>query len=345
MVDFLGSERRIHMQPLRGRVAVVAGATRGAGRGIATALGAAGAIVYCSGRSTRAAGATPGRPETIEETAELVTRAGGQGIAQRTDHTVEAEVEALFARVRAEQGRLDVLVNDVWGGDELTEFGKPFWELATPKGFTMLDRAVRAHIITSRHGVPLMIERNSGLIVEITDGDKIGYRGNLFYDLAKTTAIRLAFAMAHDLGERTITALAVTPGFLRSEAMLDRFGVTESNWRDAIAEDPFFAESESPLYVGRAVAALAADPRVHRKRGKVWASWTLMREYGFTDADGRQPDWGRFFTGKIGELVGRGSPYTEFERFLIRARALDIELEHGLADEHWRLQALLARTA
>jgi NAD(P)-dependent dehydrogenase (short-subunit alcohol dehydrogenase family) len=333
------------MQPLRGRVAVVAGATRGAGRGIATALGEAGAIVYCSGRSTRAAGATPGRPETIEETAELVTRAGGAGIAHRTDHTVESEVEALFARVRAEQGKLDILVNDVWGGDELTEFGKSFWELTATKGFTMLDRAVRAHILTSRHGAPLMIERNAGLIVEITDGDKIGYRGNLFYDLAKTTAIRLAFAMAHDLGDRCVTALAVTPGFLRSEAMLDRFGVTEANWRDAIAEDSFFAESETPLYVGRAVAALAADPNVHAKHGKAWASWTLMREYGFTDADGRQPDWGRFFTGTIRELADRGAPYTEFERFLLKARALDIEFEHALADEHWRLQSLLARTA
>ena len=341
----LGTEGGIQMQPLQGRVAVVAGATRGAGRGIATALGESGAIVYCSGRSTRAAGATPGRPETIDETAEIVTRAGGQGIAHRTDHTVASDVEALFARVRAEQGRLDILVNDVWGGDELTEFGKSFWELKTSKGFAMLDRAVRSHILTSRHGAPLMIERNAGLIVEITDGDKIGYRGNLFYDLAKTTAIRLAFAMAHDLGERPITALAVTPGFLRSEAMLDRFGVTEAAWRDAIVQDSFFAESETPLYVGRAVAALAADPDVHAKRGKAWASWTLMREYGFTDADGRQPDWGRFFTSVIRELVERGGPYTEFERFLIRARALDIEFEHGLTAEHAQLDALLAAHA
>jgi NAD(P)-dependent dehydrogenase (short-subunit alcohol dehydrogenase family) len=335
----------VQMQSLQGRVAVVAGATRGAGRGIATALGEAGAIVYCSGRSTRTAGATPGRPETIEETAEIVTRAGGAGIAQRTDHTVEAEVEALFARVRAEQGRLDILVNDVWGGDELTEFGKPFWELTTTKGFTMLDRAVRAHILTSRHGVPLMIERNSGLVVEITDGDKIGYRGNLFYDLAKTTAIRLAYAMAHDLDDRPITALAVTPGFLRSEAMLDRFGVAEANWHDAIAQDSFFAESETPLYVGRAVASLAADPNVHAKRGKAWASWTLKREYGFTDRDGRQPDWGAFFARVIRELVERGAPYTEFERFLLRARALDIEFEHSLAEEHAQLSSLLAAEA
>ena len=263
----------------------------------------------------------------------------------RTDHTVEAEVEALFARVRAEHGRLDILVNDVWGGDALTEFGKPFWELSTPKGFTMLDRAVRAHILASRHGAPLTIERNCGLIVEITDGDKIGYRGNLFYDLAKTTAIRLAFAMAHDLGDRQITALAVTPGFLRSEAMLEGFGVAEANWRDAAAQDPFFAQSETPLYVGRAVAALAADPNLHVKRGKAWASWTLMREYGFTDADGRQPDWGAFFAGAVRDLVGRGGPYTEFERFLRRARACDIEFEHGLRAEHERLTSLLAAAA
>ncbi len=256
----------MQMQPLRGRVAVVAGATRGAGRGIATALGEAGAIVYCSGRSTRGAGATPGRPETIEETAELVTRAGGTGIAQRTDHTVEAEVEALFARVRAEQSRLDILVNDVWGGDELTEFGKSFWELTTRQGFHHArSRCARSH----PHESPRSAADDRAQF-RLDRGDhgwrQVGYRGNLFYDLAKTTAIRLAFAMAHDLDGRSITALAVTPGFLRSEAMLDRFGVSEANWRDAVAQDSFFAESETPLYVGRAVAALAADPNVHVKR-------------------------------------------------------------------------------
>ena len=252
-------------QPLAGRVAVVAGATRGAGRGIARMLGAAGATVYCTGRSVTGHPATAGRTETIDETAAMVTGEGGRGIAVRTDHTVEPEVERLFGRIRAEQGRLDVLVNDIWGGDELTEWGLPFWELSTAKGLEMLERAVHSHIITSRHGAPLMIERNAGLIVEVTDGDTLGYRGNLFYDLAKNAVIRLAYAMAADLHAHRVTALAITPGFLRSEAVLDRFGVTEANWRDGIEADPYFAESETPCYVGRAVAALAADPQVASK--------------------------------------------------------------------------------
>ena len=215
---------------------MVAGATRGAGRGIARMLGAAGATVYCTGRSVTGHPATAGRTETIDETAALVTADGGRGIAVRTDHTVEPEVERLFGRVRAEQGRLDVLVNDIWGGDELTEWGLPFWELSTAKGLEMLERAVHSHVITSRHGAPLMIERNAGLIVEVTDGDTLGYRGNLFYDLAKNAVIRLAYAMAADLHAHRVTALAITPGFLRSEAVLDRFGVTEANWRDGIEE-------------------------------------------------------------------------------------------------------------
>ena len=246
--------------PLAGQVAVVAGATRGAGRGIARMLGAAGATVYCTGRSVKGHPATAGRPETIEETAAMVTAEGGRGIAVRTDHTVESEVERLFQRVRAEQGRLDVLVNDIWGGDALTEWGAPFWELATAKGLEMLERAVHSHIITSRHGAPLMVERNAGLIVEVTDGDTLGYRGNLFYDLAKNAVIRLAYAMAADLHAHRVTALAITPGFLRSEAVLDGFGVTEANWRDGIAADPYFAESETPCYVGRAVAASRRRP-------------------------------------------------------------------------------------
>jgi NAD(P)-dependent dehydrogenase (short-subunit alcohol dehydrogenase family) len=308
------------MKPLQDRIAVVAGATRGAGRGIARALGEAGATVYCTGRSVRGRPATGTRPETIEETAELVTAAGGVGIPVRTDHTVEDEVRALFERVRAEQGRLDVLVNDVWGGDELMEWGKPFWEGDVGKGLLMQERAVWSHLVTARHGVPLMVERGSGLVVEITDGDSLRYRGSLFYDLAKTSAIRLAAGMAYELRPHGVTALAVTPGFLRSEAMLEGFGVTEASWRDAVAKDPFFAESETPLYVGRAVAALAADPQVWKKSGGVYASWTLSDEYGFEDADGRRPHWGRFFAPR---LDARWAELVEITRAEIRARGAD----------------------
>ena len=237
-------------RPLRDRVAVVAGATRGAGRGIARMLGAAGATVYCTGRSTRGRPATPGRKETIEETAAMVTAHGGRGVAVRADHTVEAEVESLFSRIRSEAGRLDILVNDIWGGDSLTEWGAPFWELSSAQGFALLERAVHTHILTSRHGAPLMVERDAGLIVEVTDGDTFGYRGNLFYDLAKNAVIRLAYAMAADLRAHRVTALAITPGFLRSEAVLDHFGVAEANWRDAVAKDPYFEESETPLLRG-----------------------------------------------------------------------------------------------
>ncbi|KYF82277.1 short-chain dehydrogenase [Sorangium cellulosum] len=289
------------MRPLEGQVALVAGATRGAGRAIACSLGEAGATVYCTGRSVRGRPATGQRPETIEETAERVTAAGGHGVAVQVDHTVEEQVEALCAQIRREQGRLDVLVNDVWGGDELTEFGQPFWKLALPRGKLLLERAVTSHIITSRHAVPIMLERDRGLIVEVTDGDSFGYRGNLFYDLAKMSVIRLAFAMAWELRRHpAMTALAITPGFLRSEAMLEGFGVTEESWRDAVAKDPHFIASETPFYVGRAVAALAADPDVAARSGRVFSSWDLAREYGFTDVDGRQPHWGEHFARTIG---------------------------------------------
>lgn len=308
-------------RPLAGAVALVAGATRGAGRGIACALGEAGATVYCTGRSSREAGdaGMAGRPETIEGTAERVDDAGGRGIAVRVDHTVEEEVEALADRIRREAGRLDILVNDIWGGDPLTEWGTPIWKLDLEKGRRMLDQAVFSHIITSRHLVPLLLEteRASGggagdppggagdgearsvpggrLIVEVTDGDHYGYRGNLFYDLVKTTVIRLAFAQAWELRHRGVSAVAVTPGFLRSEAMLDHFGVTEANWEEAAERDPNFAHSETPFFVGRAVAALAADPNVPEKNGRVLASWDLAEEYGFPDVDGRRPHWGRHF--------------------------------------------------
>ena len=332
-------------QPLLNQVAVVAGATRGAGRGIARMLGAAGATVYCTGRSVRGRPATAGRPETIDETAELVTAAGGRGIAVRTDHTVEAEVERLFARVRADEGRLDVLVNDVWGGDALTEWGKPFWELSTPQGLQLLERAVHSHIVTSRHGVPLMVERNAGLVVEVTDGDTLGYRGNLFYDLAKNAVIRLAYAMAADLHAHGVTALALTPGMLRSEAVLDHFGVAEANWRDAIADDPYFAESETPCYVGRAVAALAADPDVGAKSGGLFSSWGLAKEYGFTDVDGRRPDWGAFFPRKVQEIIERDTPPSEedMDLFVVRTRLHQVEHDPAAAAEAAKLRAWLDR--
>jgi NAD(P)-dependent dehydrogenase (short-subunit alcohol dehydrogenase family) len=288
--------------PLAGRIAVVAGATRGAGRGIACMLGETGATVYCTGRSVRgqlASGAA--RPETIDETAEMVTAHGGRGIPVRVDHTVPEQVEALFTQVQAEQGRIDILVNDVWGGDELTEWGRPFWELDLDKGFAMQERAVHSHIITARNGAALMVAQRAGLIIEITDGDSPRYRENLFYDLAKAAVIRLAFGMAHELRPHGVTALAVTPGFLRSEAMLDLFGVTEANWQEGTATEPHFIASETPYFVGRAVAALAADPAVAAKSGGVYASWTLSDEYGFVDMDGRSPHWGRYFEATFGK--------------------------------------------
>ncbi len=306
-------------RPLTGKVAVVAGATRGAGRGIARMLGEAGATVYCSGRSVTGQPATGSRPETIDETAALVTAAGGRGVAVRTDHTDAAQVERLFARVKEESGQLDILVNDIWGGDDLTEWGTPFWALDPAKGFAILDSAIRTHILTSRFGVPLLIERGSGLVVEITDGDHSGYRGTLYYDLAKMAAIRLAFAMSEELSGKGITALALTPGFLRSEAMLERFGVTEANWRDAAKTVMGFEASETPCFVGRAVAALAADPDVHAKSGGVYASWALSDEYGFIDIDGGRPHWERFMVRTTNEILDRGGPSTPDERFWLSA--------------------------
>ena len=285
-------------RPLEGRVALVAGATRGAGRGIACALGDAGATVYCTGRSVRGKPATGTRPETIEETAGLVDARGGQGIWVRVDHTDEDQVRELFERVRADSGRLDILVNDVWGGDRLTEWGKPFWELTPGRGFKLLERGVHSHILTSRYGAPLMLERDSGLLIEINDGDELmnrDYRGNLFYDLAKISPMRLAKAMAVELEATRVVALCLTPGFLRSEAVLDHFGVTEANWKDGVAEDPHFAASETPEYIGRAIVALATDPDVRRFAGQTLSTWALSDEYGFTDVDGTRPHWGRHF--------------------------------------------------
>lgn len=310
---------------LKGKIALVAGATRGGGRGIAIALGEAGATVYCTGRSSRkrirGQQPPPGRPETIEETAELVTAAGGRGIPVRVDHTEPAEVKKLAALIKRHHKRLDILVNDVWGGDALTEFGKPFWTTNLDNGLRMLKQAIHSHIITSHFAVPLMLgprrgtsRKSRGIILEITDGDAFYYRGNIFYDLVKISVIRLAFAMARELRKRDITSLALTPGFMRSESVLGHFGVTEANWKEAgkrkdahlNSEDQNdspadFLMSESPRYLGRAVVALAADPQAKKKSGRVFSTWALAREYGFTDIDGTRPDWGRHATKKYGK--------------------------------------------
>ena len=281
---------------LRGRVAVVAGGTRGAGRGIAVALGACGATVYVTGRSSSASGRSElGRPETIEQTAQLVDAAGGRGIAVRCDHMRIDEVDALRARIESESGCLDMLVNDIWGGEALIRWGVPFWEHDLEAGLRAWRNAVETHLITSHRLVPLLVANGSGLVIEVTDGDSDRYRGSLFYDLAKSSAIRLALAQSSELAPHGVAAVSLTPGFLRSEEMLDHFGVGESNWRDGIAKDPHFALAETPAYVGRAVAALATDPGVMRWSGQALSSWALAREYGFRDIDGSQPDWGRWF--------------------------------------------------
>jgi NAD(P)-dependent dehydrogenase (short-subunit alcohol dehydrogenase family) len=286
-------------RPLAGRVALVAGATRGAGRGTAVALGEAGATVYCTGRTTRTQRSDYDRAETIEETAELVDAAGGRGIAVAVDHLQPAAVEALVARIDREQGRLDVLVNDVWGGERLFEWNVPVWEHDLDAGLRLLRNALETHLITSHFALPLLIRRPGGLVVEMTDGTReyndATYRNSTFYDIAKSAVLRLAFAQGHELAPHGCTAVALTPGWMRSEMMLDAFGVTEATWREAAAIQPHFAAiSESPLYVGRAVAALAADPDVHRRNGGSFSSGGLAREYGFTDADGSQPDAWRY---------------------------------------------------
>jgi NAD(P)-dependent dehydrogenase (short-subunit alcohol dehydrogenase family) len=288
---------------LTGKIALVAGATRGAGRGIACMLGEAGATVYCTGRSSRESNIPGARPETIEETAEKVSAFGGMGIPVRVDHAQPDEVESLLTRIKKEQGRLDILVNDIWGGDQAIEWGKPFWELSPTQGQALLANAINTHIITSRFAAPLMLETGNGLIVEITDGNSLGYRGNLYYDLVKHSVIRLAFAQAYELRNKNITALALTPGFLRSETMLELFGVTEANWKTGVEKDPNFIASESPYFVGRALAALAIDPNRFRKTGRAFSSWELSDEYGFTDINGERPHWGRHWEKTFGKPI------------------------------------------
>ncbi len=285
--------------PLEDKVALVAGATRGAGRGSAVALGEAGATVYCTGRSTREHRSEYDRPETIEETAELVTAAGGEGIAVAVDHLEPAQVEALVQRIDADHGRLDVLVNDIWGAEQLFDWNKPVWEHDLDNGLRVLRLAIDTHLITSHFALPLMIREPGGLVVEMTDGTReynaTNYRVSAFYDLAKTAVLRLAFSQAEELEPHGCTAVALTPGWLRSEMMLEIYRVTEANWRDGAAINPHFAAiSESPLFVGRAIAALAADPDVHRRNGGSFSSGALAREYGFTDVDGSQPDCWRY---------------------------------------------------
>lgn len=284
---------------LRGEVALVAGATRGAGRGIAVELGAAGATVYCTGRTTRAQRSDYDRPETIEDTAELVTRAGGRGIAVRVDHTVPDEVRDLLRRVESEQGRLDVLVNDL-GGEHLMDWNKPIWELDLAKGLQRLRTGIEAHMITSHYALSLLSRRPGGLVVELTDGtaevNEKFYRNECgaFFDVAKTSLHRLARAQGEELAPLGGTAVSLTPGWLRSEMMLDEFGVTEQNWRESSTAPAAFAIAESPAYVGRAVVALAADPDVARWNTRSLSSGFLAKEYGFTDTDGSQPDCWRF---------------------------------------------------
>ncbi|WP_242342823.1 SDR family oxidoreductase [Anaeromyxobacter terrae] len=284
--------------PLDGKVALVAGATRGAGRGIAVELGAAGATVYVTGRSTRARRSEYDRPETIEETATLVDEAGGRGIAVPTDHLDPAQVEALVARIARERGCLDVLVNDIWGGERLIEWNVPVWKHSLENGLRMLRLGVETHLVTSHHALPLLVARPGGLVVEVTDGtaayNLTHYRLSAFYDLAKTSATRLAWALAQELAPHGGTAVALTPGWMRSEMMLEHYGVTEANWRDATARQPHFAISETPRFVGRAVAALAADPARTRWNGESLSSGQLAGVYGFTDLDGSRPDCWRY---------------------------------------------------
>lgn len=296
-------------EALRGRVAVVAGATRGAGRGIAAALGEAGATVICTGRSsvTGTGHSDYDRPETIEETADLVTRLGGTGIARQVDHLEPDQVRRLAERIRAEHGRIDVLVNDIWGAEVLkggpASWNTPIWEHNLDDGLRILRLAVETHLVTSHHLLPLLVGRPGGLLVEVTDGttdyNAAHYRISVFYDLAKVAVNRLAYSQGHELAPHGATAVALTPGWLRSEMMLANFGVDEDTWRDALLPDrsdgypsapPGFASSESPRYVGRAVAALAADPDRARWNQRSVTSAELAGEYGFTDVDGTRPD-------------------------------------------------------
>jgi len=288
------SARPVHPdRPLAGAVAVVAGATRGAGRGIARALGEAGAVVYCTGRSATGRPSPYKRPETIDETAAMINDAGGTAVAVRLDHTVEADVKALFTRIHRTHTRLDILVNSIAGEDPMMRQWGHFWKTDLKNADTIFRQALTSHIITAKQAAPIMIRHRRGLIVEVTENDLLHAGGNPMSQAVKVSLKVLALNMAAELKPHGVAAVAITPGFLRSESMLQRFRVTEANWRAAGKKDPNFLESESPLYVGRGVAALASDPQVLEHTGQLLSSWGLAHRYGFTDYDGRRPDWGQ----------------------------------------------------
>jgi NAD(P)-dependent dehydrogenase (short-subunit alcohol dehydrogenase family) len=297
-------------RPLAGRVALVAGATRGAGRGIARALGEAGATVYCTGRSTAGAPSPYKRPETIEETAALVTEAGGRAIAVRVDHTVESEVKALMGRILRAHRRLDLVVNCIAGEDPLMRRYGFLWQADLSEADATFRQALTSHIITAKHAALVMMRRKQGLIIEVTEHDALGGGGNPMAMVVKNGLKLLALFWAAELEPYGVSVVSVTPGFLRSESVLEHFGVAEANWRDAGKKDSNFLESESPLYVGRAVAALAADRDVRRHTGMLFSSWELAHRYGFTDYDGRRPDWGRHAI----DFSGLPSSFVEYFR-------------------------------
>jgi NAD(P)-dependent dehydrogenase (short-subunit alcohol dehydrogenase family) len=281
------------MAHLDGQVALVAGATRGTGRGIARGLGEAGAFVYCTGRSVRGNPSAYGRPETVEETAEIVAGAGGQAVALRVDHTRESEVVQLFDRIKRDHARIDVVVNCIAGEDPMMSQWGSFWDADLGNGEAIFRQAILSHVITSKYSALHMIASRRGLIVEVTEGDTLLAGGNPLTQTVKLALKAIALNLAAELHEYGVTSIAITPGFLRSEVMLEHHGVTEANWRDGGKKDPNFLASESPLFIGRAVAALAADPNVIARTGQLTSSWEIGREYGLTDYDGRRPDWGR----------------------------------------------------